>query len=488
MAAACGLALGLGHAPYDLPLLALLALPALFVLWAGARAWRRAAFLGWCAGAGQFALTLSWIVEPFMVDAVRHGWMAPFALIFMAGGLALFWALAFGAARALAPAGGVAGALALGGALTLAEWLRSVILTGFPWALPAYAWAETPVAQTAAWAGPHGLGLLILAAGFAAGTLRPVALTAAAATLALLWGAGAWRAAAPPPADTPHRVRLVQPNAPQHLKWRGDMVQVFYERALAATAAPADGAPPDLVIWPETAAPFLLDDRPDLQREIAASAAPGARVLLGIQARDAAGRWFNAAALLARDGTVTARYDKHHLVPFGEYLPGAALARAVGLDAVAGLAGSFSAGPGPRRLEVPGLPPAQPLICYEAIFPHQILTGARRPGWLLQLTNDAWFGTWSGPYQHLAQARFRAIEQGLPMVRAANTGVSAVIDARGRVRAALALGTAGHLDAALPAALAPTPYARTGDMPALALAALLVLIGTAGARRRDNRR
>lgn len=472
-----GLVAGLGHAPYDLPYLALLGFAGVVWLWRGAGSGARAALFAWLAGVGYFGLTLSWIVEPFLVDIARHGVFAPFAIFGMSAGLSLFWALAGWIAWRLAP-GRLAGFAA---ALALAELARALVLTGFPWALPAYIWTDTPLAQAAALIGPHGLTLVTVASAALLAALRPLPVAAAVLGLAALWGHGTLRLAEPlaPPGPV---VRLVQPNAAQHLKWRRDMIELFYERQLAASAAPADPRP-DVIIWPEAAVPFLLGMRPDLEAEIAA-AGQGALTLIGIRRYDDEARWFNALAAFAPDGTLLAQYDKHHLVPFGEYMPGAPILDRLGLSALTeGLVGGYSGGPGPALVSLPGLPAFQPLICYEAIFPEEILRGRSRPGWLVQVTNDAWFGTYSGPYQHLAQARMRAIEQGLPLARAANTGVSAVIDPHGRVVDSLPLGTQGHLDARLPPALPPTLYARTGDLPA-ALAALLLLgLGVALRRR-----
>jgi apolipoprotein N-acyltransferase len=320
--------------------------------------------------------------------------------------------------------------------------------------------------------GPHGLGLLTLLAGLAPGADWRRGGAAAVVLLAAGWGWGALRLAEPvaPRADAPV-VRLVQPNAAQELKWEPAMQRVFYERHLAETRAPADPAP-DVTIWSETAVPFVLGYAEELQAESAAAAGPDGRLILGIRRveTDAAGeRWYNSLAVLDPDGRPAAVYDKAHLVPFGEYIPFGPLIGRL-LPSLAPLTQmGFSAGPGPRLVAVPGLPPFLPLICYEAIFPGGMRAPGGRPEWIVQVTNDAWFGTLAGPYQHLAQARARAIEQGLPLARAANTGVSAMIDARGQVVASLDLGVAGRLDAALPPALAAPLYARTGDWPLLAL-------------------
>jgi apolipoprotein N-acyltransferase len=496
-AALCGALLALAQPPVSAPLALFLACPPLLWLVAGAAGPRAAFGVGWAAGAGFFGAGLFWIVEPFLVDPERHGWMAPFALALMAGGLALFWGAAFAAARALGRTG-IAGALVLACLWTLAEAARGHALTGFPWALPAYAWIETPVMQAASVVGPYGLSFLTLAAallpGAGPGLRRLAGLAGAAALVALGWGFGAWRLAAPPPERAePVIVRLVQPNAPQHLKWRPDMQAEFYARHLEATRAPADPAP-DVTIWSETAVPFVLGYAEALQAEMSA-AARGRPLVLGINRLEATPereRWFNALAVLGPGGAAAAVYDKHRLVPFGEYVPfGAALGRLGGPRIGTLTARGFTPGPGPRLIAAPGLPAFLPLVCYEAIFPWALRAPEGRADWIVQVTNDAWFGRLAGPHQHLAQARARAIEQGLPLARAANTGVSAMIDPFGRLTALLPLGAEGHVDAALPAALPATIYAEWGDLPSLAAIAavfgLTVAIfkrGVSGAARR----
>ena len=507
---------GAGQVPLALWPAGLAGLAAVIALVAHAPG-RRAGFArGWAAGAGYFAATLFWIVEPFFVDAARHGWMAPFALAGLAGGLALFWGAAGWAGHALG-AGPRGRALAVAAALAAAGLARAYVLTGFPWALPAYIWTETPVIQAVAWIGPHGLNLATLAAAALPAALAgtgargvAAALPGAAAAVALAgagWFAGALRLDAPAPAPAPPAataaaasataaapgarplVRIVQPNAAQHLKWRRDMIPVFFERKLALTAAPAP-RPPAAVIWPETAMPYLLEGAGPAIAAMRAAAGPEAALVFGIQRAEGAA-FFNSLVALAPGaepggGAAPQVYDKHHLVPFGEYMPLAGLFERAGVFGLAArAAGGYTPGPGPRVIEVPGLGRALPLICYEAVFPQDLRAPGARPDFLLHATNDAWFGRAAGPYQHLAQARVRAIEQGLPMLRAANTGVSAVIDARGRVLASLPLGEAGRIDARLPAPLArPTPYARSGDLPAAALVAAGLLAAALRRRRR----
>jgi apolipoprotein N-acyltransferase len=480
VAALAGVVAGLGQAPFGLwpaTPLGLACIAALVALSGTSRAGALRAFAG---AAGYFALTLHWIVEPFFVDAARHGWMAPFALVLFAGGLALFWGLAgWGSVRAARTP--VLRALLFAPLLTLAEAARGTVLTGFPWAFPGHALIPSPWLMLSALTGAHGLTLLVagIAAIWAVCLLAPRVWPMGVAALALLFSPFAMpQASAPPPqADAPV-IRLIQPNAPQHLKWQPDMIPVFWQRGRDLTARAPDpelGAP-DLVVWPETSLPVLLD-RSDAARLQLSVASAGAPVLIGAQRVEGfAAR--NALALVDGGGTLATVYDKHHLVPFGEYLPLRGVADSLGITALAAvLPGGYSAGEGPALLNLgPGLGHAFPMICYEAIFPGYIRRLDTRPDWMVHVTNDAWFGTFSGPWQHLALARLRAAEQGLPVLRAANTGVSAVIDGRGRVLDALPLGEAGFLDARLPPALPPTVYARVGDAPVLLFA--LVWVGT----------
>lgn len=469
-----GLLTALGQAPWGLWPLTLAGLALAAELLRRAPSARRAAFQGWCVGAVGYALSMHWIVEPFFVEPEIFGWMAPFALIGLAGGLALFWAAAFwGAAR-------LGTVWALVPALTLAELARGYVLTGFPWNLLGYVWIDTPVAQSVAVFGAYGLtAVTVLLAVLCLQRWRGA--VGAALLLALLWGAGLWRMQAPG-AETDTVVRLVQPNAPQHLKWDPAHTPTFFGRQIAATRAQPR---PDLIVWPETAVPILLDWGQETL-DVIAGAADGVPVVLGLQ-RQPEGAYFNSAVLLDEVGEVAAIYDKHHLVPFGEYLPLPALWRRFGLSGLAeNIGAGFAAGPGAQLMDLGSLGRALPLICYEAVFPQDVRAAPERPDFLLHLTNDAWFGQRAGPQQHLVQARFRAIEQGLPLARAANTGISAMIDPLGRVTAALGLGKEGHLDAALPAPLPPTLYARAGDLPVLlAMLAALAALWADRVRRRS---
>ncbi len=470
----------LGQAPVGIWPVTLLSLGAVTALVAGAARPAHRVWLAWAAGCGYFSATLFWIVEPFMVDAARDGWMAPFALVFMAGGMALFWGLAGWVASRVTTA--TQAGLGFGLGLAASDLLRSYVLTGFPWALMGHIWIGTPVMQAAAWVGPIGLSILtcllaVLPAALRGAGPRVLATVGGAAFLAMLWLLGQTRLdAALPPRAQPIVVRLVQPNATQSEKWRPEMWDLFLRRQFSLTAEPA-ARPLDLVVWPETAIPWMLDDSGDVLAQVMI-ASGGAPLALGVQ-RDEGERYFNSLAVTDATGRVAQVYDKWHLVPFGEYMPMGDLLAKVGITALAAQAGmGYSAGPGPRVLDLGRAGRVLPLICYEAVFPQDLRVGPRAD-WILQVTNDGWFGNLSGPYQHLAQARLRAVEQGLPLLRAANTGVTAVIDARGRVLQSLPLNTVGRLDAEVPPATpGPTLYARSGDWPAtILLAAALLSLG-----------
>lgn len=487
LAALLGAIGALGLAPtglWGLTCLMLLTVPALFL---AARSPKQAALTGLALGIGWFAHSLVWIIEPFFVDAARHGWMAPFAIVLSATGMGLFWAVAFWGAHHLgrSPRARI---WALTGTWSVVEFARAYILTGFPWAALAQIWTDADAALLLAWIGPQGLALATLMATLLPGLalVQPGALPMRLASLlpALALGGLGLGLAQARPDSAPQSgaiVRLIQPNAPQHQKWDPSYSSMFFERQVEYTAA---GPRPDLIVWPETSVPTLLDYAGPAFEAISKAAA-GVPVVLGIQ-RSVGEAYFNSLVYLDETGDVAGTYDKHHLVPFGEYIPLGNLAARVGLRGFAAQEGDgFSAGPGPQVMAIAGLGKALPLICYEAVFPQDVGGAATRPDFLLQITNDAWFGQHSGPYQHLAQARMRAIEQGLPMIRAANTGISAMIDPWGRLTAQLPLGQAGYVDADLPAPLPPTFYARSGDLPVFLLL-LLTMLGLWGLEHRQQ--
>jgi apolipoprotein N-acyltransferase len=458
-----------------------------------------AAGAGWWFGFGYFVVGLYWIGNALLVDAKTFGWLLPFAVIALPAALALFTAFGVGLARFMWGRGpGRVLALAVG--LTVAEWLRGHLLTGFPW--NAYGYALTsplPLAQGGALVGIWGLTFLAVAvyaspavlADDRADTKRPwLAPALSAVVLAGLAAYGTIRLAANPTAYVEGvRLRIMQPNLQQDEKFNFSQKQQVMSRYLALSdraSGPRSTGIRDVthLIWPESAFPFFLTRDAGALAQIAALLPPGTVLITGaVRAPEgvpdaAVTRAYNSIYIIDHDGSILSVYDKVHLVPFGEYLPFQDFLEQLGLRQITNLRGGFIPGDRHRILNVPRAPDVLPLICYEIIFPEAV-PREDRPGWIVNLTNDGWFGASPGPYQHLAHARMRATAQGLPLVRAANTGISAVVDPVGRIIDQLPLGTDGVLDARLPRpAPTLTPYARMGDLPTglvLALAATAVL-------------
>ncbi len=448
----------------------------------GWRGWRAAAAIGWLFGFGFFLPGLYWVGFALTVDAESFAHFIPVAVLALPAGLALFCAAATMLARLGWQVAGPGRILLLGLCWSLFEWLRGHIFTGFPWNLMGYVWAADfepllAVMQSASIIGVYGLGLITvmlaaLPAVLADGGRRQwqvaLPLVCGAALVLILGGYGALRLGQSGPGDVAGvRLRIVQPNIAQAAKWRPEQRAAIFRTLIELSAAPSV-QPPTHVIWPEAATPFFLLQSEAALAQMARLVPATGAVITGtprLGAADGAGQApvHNSVAVIDGDGGVPAIYDKAHLVPFGEYLPFPEIFAAAGLKKLTVDLGSFAAGPGPKTLTAPGLPPFSPLICYEVIFPGSVVDAANRPAWLLNVTNDAWFGDTSGPQQHLAQARMRAVEQGLPLIRAANTGISGVFDAYGRGMGRLALNHQGIIDSALPQALPATIYARQGD-------------------------
>ncbi|MBS0469963.1 MAG: apolipoprotein N-acyltransferase [Proteobacteria bacterium] len=473
----------LGFAPLGIFPALLLGFATLVLLIDGAvsspRPIRNAMKAGWGFGFGQFATGMHWIFYPFLVDPLDHAWQIPFVALIFPGGLALF-AMAAAAACLLFWKPGASRVLMLTVCYSLAEWLRGHVLSGLPWNLPAYGWgASLAIEQSMAVVGAYGLSFLtvLLGASLAELTTRRWTLPAVAAGLFfLIWIGGAVRLASTPTEYVDGvNVRLVQPNIPQDEKPRRDLAQTNWDRLIELSGRTGAGPAPTVIVWPEAAPPFLLQGNQTALQQIAALN-DGRRVLItGNQrvayAMDGKRRVYNSLYIFGPDGNAIAVYDKFHLVPFGEYLPLESILARLGITKLVGFPGSFSAGDGPHTFAIPGAPDVGPLICYEILFPGSVI-GESRPGWLVNVTDDSWFGPWAGPRQHLLAARARAIEEGLPVARAANTGISAMIDSNGRVIASLGLDETGVVDARLPKSLSKTIYARLGD---LAFGLMLVL-------------
>ena len=483
LAIAAGLgALGaLAFEPFRLFPLLLISYAALVLLFDAAAASprrRSVAFtIGWAYGFGFFLVGLHWIGYAFLVDAEAHGWELPFAAILLPTGLGLF----FGTAALICITQwrpGIQRIFLFAFVFAAIEWLRGHILTGFPWNLPAYGWgASLAVLQSASVFGAYGLSLLTLLLGASFATLardeKPKArLLPAAMTIFFLalWADGEVRLFTASDATVSGvHLRLVQPDTAQSEKYVPQYLVRNWRRLIDLSAAPA-AIKPTHIIWPEAAPPFVLTRTPEALAEIATLTGNSTVLLTGEVRIDQGGartRFYNSFAMFGPHGNLLATSDKFHLVPFGEYLPFEDALRSIGLTEIAADTG-FSSGGGPRTFSVPGAPPVGPLICYEVIFP-QAVTGEPRPSWLVNMTDDSWFGPNAGPMQHFLIARVRAIEEGLPIVRAANSGISAIIDGYGRVQKRLDLGLRGVLDGDLPVALPATPFARFGNFITLAL-------------------
>ena len=451
---------------------------------------RRAAFaVGWWFGLGHFMAGTYWISNALLVEADRFAWLIPPTLVGVSAYLAIYPALACAFARWMRPGWPRIAALAVG--WTALEMLRGVAFTGFPWNPIASTWSDIPaMLQPAAGVGVFGLGLLtvVLAAAPAMTARGGRAGIAVAVGVPLLlaagWGAGTLRI--PRAADADHagvKLGIVQPNLPQHEKVQARFRDSHFSKHLAMTEMAA-GAGVTHFIWPETAIGFALSRTPGAADAVARLVPEGGLVIAGAFRASPPGmrpvRFWNSLVAIDGKARSVAAYDKARLVPFGEYVP---LRSVLAFTQVTGGRFDFSRGPGPTTLNVKGLPPFSPLICYEIIFPGRVVGPGERPRWLLNVTNDGWFGDSAGPYQHFAAARMRAVEEGLPVVRAANSGISAVIDPYGRVIQRLGLGRAGVVEAGLPVALAePTVFARFGHLPLSAFLALAAAVLAAGWR------
>jgi apolipoprotein N-acyltransferase len=465
----------------------------------------KAAFgAGWWMGFGYFLAGLWWVGSALLVEADKFAWALPLAVVALPAALAVFSGAGFALARLLWSPGPLR-IFALAFGLGAAEWARGLLFTGFPWNdLGMAMGVNLALAQTASLVGLHGLTFLTIATFAAPATLLrvsesrfdPAPTIVAALALVLIAAFGEFRLMAPESATMPGvKLRLIQPNVAQDdASFGPENKQAILRRYLdlseRATSPDRSGIRyVTHLIWPESAFPFILSRDPLALSEIVDFLRDGATLITGAARRedgDGPPRYFNSIEIVGRDGLSAQRYDKQHLVPFGEYVPFASLLERAHLTQMVDIPGGFEPGSGRRILHVPGLPDAMPLICYEAIFPIEVgdlVSGAERPGWLLNVTDDAWFGLTPGPYQHFAQARLRAIELGLPLVRDANTGISAVLDGLGRQIALAPLGAEGVVDAELPVALAPTLQSRLGSVGATLIGLAFLAAALKGKRR-----
>lgn len=438
--------------------------------------------VGWCYAFGFFLLGLYWIAAAMFVDLAQFWWAIPLAV----AGLPFFFAFNYGIAAALARRiglQGTPGVLFFALLWFLADYGRGHLYTGFPWIIAGYAWSNTlPVEQLASCLGVYGLSLvtLVLASMPAILTQRTrgslICFVGSLAVLTLIWGWGSWRLSQDVGTIVPHvRLRLVQPNIDQASKWNSAERGLHFQHLLDLTSQ-SGNQPITHAVWPETAATFYLMEDPDHRQDIAHHLPEGGSLMTGVIRREMGekGRlnYYNSLVAINSRAQVIAGYDKFHLVPFGEYIP---FRNILPLRTLANMGLDFSRGEGIRSLRVAGLPSFSPLICYEAIFPGAVVDPEDRPHFLLNITNDGWYGKTAGPYQHFAIVKLRAIEEGIPLIRAANTGISGVVDAYGRIRARLGVGITGFVDADLPQIIAPTPFSLFGEIPLWSLFGLLSL-------------
>lgn len=441
---------------------------------------RGAFWRAWWFGLAFYLVGTWWVVEAFLVDAEAHGWMAPVIVSVLPAGMSLFWGAAAMLYRRFKP-DGPERLLWFGAAFGVFEWLRGWILTGFPWNMPGQTWAAGgAVSQNAAVFGALGLSVItLLVVGAPAvlagpGSRRARLGTVGAAVLALagLYGFGAARLSAAEVRSTDTRVRIVQADVSQQEKWTEGSLPRVVDAYVRQTQAPGLDTV-DVVIWPEGALPapleYLFDPRSGYGPVIASAVRPGQHFFMGAsRSGPGGGHYLNSLAFLQREADglrVHGFYDKHHLLPFGEYLPLGEMMTRLGVRSLVNMPADYAPGPKPRPIQLPGLPLVQPVICYESIFPGAVGGAEGRPAWIVLPSNDSWFGETSGPWQHLQLGAYRAIENGVPIVRATPTGVSAMIDPYGRIRPEqrLGIGEAGVIDADLPAPLGATPYGRWRD-------------------------
>lgn len=512
LALVAGAATVLALPPFNLFPVAWLTLPFLIWLIDGSatpegtfflrRLWPAAA-AGWWFGFGYFLAGLWWVGSSFLVDAETFGWIMPFAVVALPAGLALFWG--FGAALARAFwTDGWPRILVLAVAMTAAEWLRGNLFTGFPWNAFGYTLMPGPLLmQSASLVGIWGVTLLAFlvfgapaALAGAVGESRRtryaafillLALLAADAVFGLVRLRGAEVTFVP---DV--RLRIVQANIPQAVKADRNAYEANFRKHLelsdGSTSPERTGAGSAThIIWPETAVPYFLTFEPGALTAIANLLPPGTTLITGApraEPREPGQPFtevFNSIYVIDDQGGILDAYDKMHLVPFGEYVPLREWVEWLGLRQVVPIPIGFAMGTTRPTLAAHPAPPFAPLICYEIIFPEEIIGSGERPGWILNVTNDDWFGDTPGPRQHLQQAIVRAVEQGLPLVRSANSGISAIVDPYGRVLHSLDLGLAGIIDGDLPAALTPTFYGRYGDViPAILLLIVAIVAGFGG--------
>lgn len=449
-----------------------------------------AGIIGWWFGFGYFVSGLWWIGTALLVDAQQFAWAIPLAVLGLPAFLAIFYGLAAVIARLLWSDGiGRIFAIALGFGFT--EWLRTFAFTGFPWNALGYAAMPTPMmmqsVEVIGLVGMSALAALVFSAPalLSGGRLAKSGIALAVFLIAAHIGFGAWTLSNAPALDadrTTLAIRIVQPSISQSLKWDNNERRAIFDKFIAMTQqAPAEGkAKPDVVIWPETAVPYILSSTPEALAQIGEVIGDDQVLLAGavreelVPRRDP--RYYNSILTINGQGRITDYTDKVHLVPFGEYLPFEGILRSLGLQEVVEMPGGFTAAKARHAINVMEGQTFLPLICYEAIFPDELSYTGRKVTAIVNVTNDAWYGDTPGPYQHFRQAQIRSVEQGLPLVRAANNGISAVVDAYGRIIEELPLDAVSVIDAYLPEERVPFWGTAPGGKQTLSLLLTLLVI------------
>lgn len=478
--------------PYYLVFLLIPSLAVLLMLAMAAGNSRQAFWAGWWWGFGYFVFGLYWFANSLLVEPEKHAFLIPFAVTLIPAALAVYIGLVTALTRRFAR--GIADAIPLFTAFwLLAEWARAYLFTGFPWNLIGYGWTfSDAMIQPAAYIGIYGLSAITVfaAASWAfpafPGRMRWLYPAAGMGLISALWLSGGMRLQdAGEKYVEGVKLRIVQANIQQHHKWQPEMRRKAVATYLQASSENVEAHEITHIIWPESAVAYLLNEEPTLQKAIGMAAPPGGALFTGAlrsERQEEGWQVWNSIFVVNADGQIADYYDKGHLVPFGEYVP---FREFLPIDKITEGTKDYASGPGPLLLQVDSLAsPVLPQVCYEGVFPHWYTEEKRRPAFILNVTNDAWFGETSGPYQHMQMTRLRAVERGVPLVRAANTGISVITDAYGRIVAQTALNTYAVMDKKLPSALRErTVYTILGEGTTLGGITILLLLLTLYFRR-----
>ena len=474
-----GCLLSTANPPISFPYIVIVVLAIFSYFWFKKRpSYKKAFLLGFLFGFGYFTLSLLWIVEPFLIESDKSFIFAPFALFLLAALLSSFWGTAFLLSSYKDDyRNKLKSFLKLTVFFSLAEYLRSILFTGFPWALLSLAFIETPVSQTLSIFGPFWLTFIIIFLSFIIPFgMNGIILSICGFIILNLYGMDRYHSVEN---KIPNKiVRIVQPNIFQKDKWKSNLSEMHFSKLIKLSNENADTV--DIIIWPETAVPFFLEFKQDFQKNFSNKIKK--QVILGARRYDKdTNEIFNSAYFFNKNGEIQQIYDKKHLVPFGEYIPIIDLINIFVETGVEnnGITG-FSVGKKENEITIDDNITLAIFICYESIFSNEVDKNVNNSDLIIHLTNDAWFGSYSGPQQHFSQIRARAIEQGLPVIRSANTGISALIDPYGRIVKKIPLNMEGFIDVNLPKKIDQTLYSKWGaenwNIFLISLFALLIFL------------